>query len=114
MSLKGALETVSALKCTQNVYVCRVKTIPPILKKSFVSMITTPKEKFIYSGIFGFAKGSNFLKFVLESLKSSYSNIENYNQLWIPCRTGPIFITSMFVCLHLSLDIMKHSGILLL
>ena len=57
----------------------------------------TSGEKFVYNGIFAFAKGSNFLKFVLETLKSSYSNIENYRLLWISCRTGPIFLTSMFV-----------------
>lgn len=74
----------------------RAKTMPPILKKSFVTMITSG-EKFVYNGIFAFAKGSNFLKFVLETLKSSYSNIENYRLLWISCRTGPIFLTSMFI-----------------
>ena len=66
------------------------------MKKSFVSMITSG-ETYIYNGIFAFAKGSNFLRFVLETLKSSYKNIENYNQLWVSARTGPVFLTSMFV-----------------
>ena len=72
------------------------KAIPPIMKRSFVSMITSG-ETYIYNGIFAFAKGSNFLRFVLETLKSSYKNIENYNQLWVSARTGPVFFTSMFV-----------------
>ena len=66
------------------------------MKKSFVSL-TTSGEIYLFNGIFAFAKGSNFLRFVLETLKSSYTNIENYHQLWISVRTGPIFITSMFV-----------------
>ena len=57
----------------------------------------TSEEIYIYNGIFAFAKGSNFLRFVLETLKSSYKNIENYNQLWTSARTGPVFFTSMFV-----------------
>lgn len=57
----------------------------------------TSGEIFLYNGIFAFAKGSNFLRFVLETLKSSYTNIDNYHQLWISVKTGPIFITSMFV-----------------
>ena len=66
------------------------------MKKSFISMITSG-EIYLYNGIFAFAKKSNFLRFVLETLKSSYTNIKNYNQFWISVKTGPIFITSMFV-----------------
>ena len=72
------------------------KAIPPIMKRSFVSMITSG-ETYIYNGIFAFAKGSNFLKFVLETLKSSYKNIENYNLQSVSIKTGPLFLTSMFV-----------------
>ena len=66
------------------------------MKKSFISMITSG-EIYLYNGIFAFAKRSNFLRFVLETLRLSYSNIKKYNQLWISVKTGPIFITSMFV-----------------
>ena len=69
------------------------------MKRSFVSMITSG-EIYIYNGIFAFAKGSNFLRFVLETLRSSYQNIVNYNQLWISARTGPVFFTSMFVSIY--------------
>ena len=37
------------------------------------------------------------LKFVLETLKSSYKNIENYNLQSVSIKTGPLFLTSMFV-----------------
>ena len=80
----------------------RAKTIPPVLKRSFVSLIIDG-EAFIYNGIFAFAKGSNFLKFVIETVRRSYSEVVNYNQLWISCRTGPIFFTSMFVSFLLNI-----------
>lgn len=74
----------------------RNKPIPPILKKSFVSTITSG-EAYIYAGIFGFAKGSNFLKFLIETVGASYLNIKDYNKLWIPVKSGPIFFTAMFL-----------------
>ena len=79
-------------------YFHRNKPIPPILKKSFVSTITSG-EAYIYAGIFGFAKGSNFLKFLIETVGASYLNIKDYNKLWIPVKSGPIFFTAMFVSL---------------
>ena len=78
----------------------RNKPFPPILKKSFVSSITSG-EAYIYAGIFGFAKGSNFLKFVIETIGASYQNMKDYNKLWIPIKSGPIFFTAMFVSLDI-------------
>ena len=78
----------------------RKKPFPPILKKSFVSTITDG-EAYIYAGIFGFAKGSNFLKFLIETVGASYLNIKDYNKLWIPVKSGPIFFTAMFVSLEI-------------
>ena len=86
----------------------RAKTIPPVLKRSFVSLIIDG-EAFIYNGIFAFAKGSNFLKFVIETVRTSYSEVANYNQLWISCRTGPIFFTSMFVSFLINIQTLKNS-----
>ena len=74
----------------------RVKPFPQILRRSFVSTITSG-EAYIYAGIFGFAKGSNFLKFLIDTVKASYLNIKDYKGLWIPVKGGPIFFTAMFV-----------------
>ena len=77
-------------------YLSRAKPFPSILKKSFVSTITSG-EAYIYAGVFGFAKGSNFLKFLIETVGASYLNIKDFNKLWIPVKSGPIFFTAMFV-----------------
>ena len=89
-----------------NLLFSRIKPIPSILKTSFVSTITSG-EAYIYAGIFGFAKGSNFLKFLIETVEASYLNIKDFNKLWIPVKSGPIFFTAMFVSVELFLTTLQ-------
>ena len=51
----------------------------------------------MFNGIFGMAKGSNFLKFALDTIKLNYEKTPNYAARWVPGKTGPVFFTSIFV-----------------
>ena len=51
----------------------------------------------VFNGIFGMAKGSNFLKFALDTIKLNYEKTPNYAARWVPGKTGPVFFTSIFV-----------------
>ena len=42
-------------------------------------------------------KNSKFLKFVIETLKLNYEKSPGYEKRNIPEKTGPTFLTSMFV-----------------
>ena len=43
------------------------------------------------------AKGSNFLKFALDTIKLNYEKTPDYAARWVPGKTGPVFFTSIFV-----------------
>ena len=65
----------------------------------------------IFNGIFGMAKGSNFLKFALDTIKLNYEQTPDYAARWVPAKTGPVFFTSVFVSLSLSqlCDFLTHN-----
>lgn len=70
------------------------KSLDSYFVKSFVTYVI-PKWGNVINAFFGFPKNSNFMKFVLHSLRE---NIElNPNQRDIPIRTGPTFFTSCYI-----------------
>ena len=69
-----------------------VKPFDGNFKKSFV--IFSPGYKNLSNAVFGFAKNSNFLHFVLKSLSAHY---EAFKKEWVPSRTGPAYFTSCFL-----------------
>jgi len=76
-----------------------VKKYQQILQKSFVSygVEITGYPYLIFHGIFGMAKGSNFMKFALDTIKLNYEKNPNYATRWAPAKTGPVFLTTIFV-----------------
>ena len=69
-----------------------VKPFDGNFKKSFVTF--SPDYKNLSNAVFGFAKNSNFLHFVLKSLRTHY---EAFRKEWVPSRTGPAYFTSCFL-----------------
>jgi len=75
-----------------------VLRFPKILQRSFVPYVFGGYNN-ICNCVFGMAKHSGFLKFVLESLKLNWVK-PGYRDQDVPGKTGPTFLTSMFVKYH--------------
>jgi len=72
-----------------------LKRFPEILQHSFVSYVFGGWNN-ICNGVFGFPKHSAFLRFALDTLKRNWLR-PGYKDRYIPVKTGPTFLTSMFV-----------------
>jgi len=72
-----------------------LKRFPEILQHSFVSHVFGGYNN-IQNSVFGFPKHSAFLRFALDTLKRNWSR-PGYKDRYIPVKTGPVFLTSMFV-----------------
>ena len=75
---------------------CSLKKFPSLFQRSFVAHIFGNYNN-ICNGVFGMGKNSKFLKFVIETLKLNYEKSPGYEKRNIPEKTGPTFLTSMFV-----------------
>ena len=69
-----------------------LKPLDGNFRKAFV--IFSPGYKNLSNAVFGFAKKSSFLHFVLKSLPSHY---KAFRKEWVPSRTGPAYFTSCFL-----------------
>jgi len=67
------------------------------LKQSFVAYRLSPYFN-IQSSIFGFAKSSRFLQFVLAAAKLHFAS-PDFQKLSVPEQFGPTFFTTSFVCI---------------
>ena len=81
---------------TDSIY---VQSFPPVFQKSFVTHRVNDKFQNICNCVFGFAKYSKFLKFAMESLRLNYETQEGFAKIYTPYKTGPVFLTTMFVSL---------------
>ena len=69
-----------------------MKPLDRNFRKAFA--IFHPGYRHLSNAIFGFAKNSNFLHFVLKSLPTHY---KAFRKEWVPSRTGPAYFTSCFL-----------------
>lgn len=72
-----------------------LRKFPEILQHSFVTHVFGGYNN-LCNCVFGLPKNSNFLRFALDTLKLNWPR-PGYRDRDVPGRTGPTFLTSMFV-----------------